>query len=165
MIPAGRAALAVLGALAACLPDARGRPAGDAPPGAARAGVSDARRESAFRDVDGEALLARLASMPVRTWQYRHDRGAARHMGPTAHDFRAAFAIGDSDTAISAVDADGVALAAAQALERRTRALQAENAALRAELAASREMAAALRRDVAALWGEIAAAGRRGAPR
>jgi hypothetical protein len=163
--PAGLTALAALAALAACLTDGRGRPARDAPVGNARPGVSDARRKTAFRDVDGEALLGKLAALPVRTWQYRSQGAAVRHMGPTAQDFRAAFAIGESDTAITAVDADGVALAAAQALERRTRALQAENAALRAELAASRQMAAALRRDVTALWSEIAAGGRRGVPR
>jgi hypothetical protein len=116
-----------------------------APGGGAWQTVSDARKKTAFRAVDGEALLGRLAALPVRSWQYRAQPASTRHVGPTAQDFRRAFGVGESDTTITTVDADGVALAAAQALERRTRAhatrlaaLQAENAALRAELAALR---------------------------
>ena len=43
-----------------------------------------------------------------------------RHMGPTAQDFRATFGLGQSELSIGTVDADGVALVAAQALERRS---------------------------------------------
>jgi uncharacterized coiled-coil protein SlyX len=62
-----------------------------------------------------------------------------------AQDFRAAFGLGDDDKVISTVDADGVALAAAQALEARTAtqqqridALEAQNAAQARELAEMR---------------------------
>ena len=41
-------------------------------------------------------------------------------MGPTAQDFRATFGLGQSELSIGTVDADGVALVAAQALERRS---------------------------------------------
>jgi hypothetical protein len=69
-----------------------------------------------------------------------------------AQDFKAAFGLGESDTGIATVDADGVALAAIQGLnqkveaktrelgarseelEARSRKLEAENAALKAEL-------------------------------
>jgi len=37
-------------------------------------------------------------------------------MGPVAQDFRAAFGLGEDDKHIATVDADGVALAAIQAL-------------------------------------------------
>lgn len=119
--------------------------------------ISDARRKTAFREVDGEQLLAKLRAMPVRSWQYKSQTAAVRHVGPTAQDFRLAFAMGDSDTTIASVDADGVALAAARALESRTRTLRTENAALREELRAVRTAAMAARRDVAALWAEVAA--------
>lgn len=117
--------------------------------------VSDVRRKTDFRAAGGERLLARLAAVPMRTWRYRADGPAgARHLGPTAQDFRRAFAVGDADTTISVVDGQGVALAAAQALERRTRAhgdrlaaLRAENAALRARIERLERAAA----DVAAL--------------
>src|SRR3954453_8228377 len=60
----------------------------------------ESRTKAGFRDVDPDRLLARLAAMPVHTWQYRTDRPSVRHMGPTAQDFRDAFGLGDSDTAI-----------------------------------------------------------------
>ena len=114
---------------------------------------SDVNRKHAFQTVDGEALLGKLATMPVQSWSYRDESDSVRHIGPTAQDFRAAFGLGDAETAIATVDADGVSLAAIQALERRTaaqaRALAAvveDNAALRAELNA-------LRREVQQLRG------------
>jgi hypothetical protein len=126
--------------------------------------LSDARRKTAFRDVGGEWVLGRLAALPVRTWQYRAQAPEVRHIGPTAQDFRRAFSLGESDTTITGVDADGVALAGVQALERRTRELRAENAALRAELAVARRATEALRRDVAALWSEVSTTRRPDAP-
>jgi len=115
-------------------------------PGAgAWASVSDEKKKEHFADEDGERALERIAGLPVRSWNYTAQGPGIRHLGPTAQDFYAAFALGESDTTISTVDADGVALLAVQALERRTReqageieALRAESAALRAELAALR---------------------------
>jgi hypothetical protein len=127
---------------------------------------SDVRTKTTFRDVDPDRLLARLAAMPVHTWQYRTDRPSVRHMGPTAQDFHDAFALGDADTTIAMVDADGVALAGVKALERRTRAqaaslsaLRAENQSLRAQVAALRGRShddAALRARVTALANAVA---------
>jgi hypothetical protein len=106
---------------------------------------SDASLKHDFRPVDGDAVLDRLARLPIRSWSYRSEADSVRHIGPTAQDFRAAFGLGDSDRAIATVDADGVALAAVKALERRTAeqaltvaALTKEAAALRAELEALR---------------------------
>ncbi|HMJ66231.1 MAG TPA: hypothetical protein VK615_12875, partial [Candidatus Binatia bacterium] len=39
--------------------------------------------------------------------------------GPMAQDFKAAFGVGESDTGITTIDADGVALAAIQGLNRK----------------------------------------------
>lgn len=92
--------------------------------------------------------------MPIRSWSYREEPDSVRHVGPTAQDFRSAFGLGDSDKAIASVDGDGVALAAAKALERRTALLQDEVATLRAELAS-------LRTDFATERERFAAASRR----
>ena len=51
-----------------------------------------------------------------------------------AQDFAAAFNVGASDKFIFQVDADGVSLAAIQALDAKVDALEAENAQLRATL-------------------------------
>jgi hypothetical protein len=56
-----------------------------------------------------------------------------QHIGPMAQDFAAAFGVGENDTTISTVDADGVALAAIQGLNAK---LEAENATLKSQLSA-----------------------------
>lgn len=94
-----------------------------------------------FEDVDGEAVLAELAGIPIQRWSYLGTPAA--HVGPTAEDFYGAFGLGEGPTTITTVDADGIALLGVQTLERRTAELRAELASLRAELAA-------IRHDVAA---------------
>lgn len=111
--------------------------------------VSDVNRKRNFAAINGEDVLGRLRVLPISLWTYNVDTDDVRHLGPTAQDFKAVFGLnGDDDTHISTIDADGVALAAAQALEARTatqqarieaierdnRALRAENAELRARL-------------------------------
>lgn len=98
--------------------------------------LSDRRKKHLFETVTGEDVLRRLRQMPITRWSYKADRTGVRHLGPMAQDFHHAFGLGQDSTSIGTVDADGVALAAAQALDARTRALQAENAALRARLTA-----------------------------
>ena len=81
-----------------------------------------------FADMDGEAVLARLADMPIQRWSYLGTR--AEHVGPVAEDFYGAFGLGEGSTTITTVDADGIALLGVQTLERRTTELRAENAEL-----------------------------------
>lgn len=86
-----------------------------------------------FADVDGEEVLGKLASVPVVRWSYIGDESRAAHLGPMAEDFKAAFDLGESDKTIGVQDLSGVALVAAQALEKRTRAMVEENARLQSE--------------------------------
>jgi hypothetical protein len=103
--------------------------------------LSDVNAKEAFRDLDRDDLLVRLAQMPVREWSYKAQGPSIRHVGPTAQDFHAAFGLGEDPLRIGTVDAAGIALAAVQALEARTRA---ENDALRAEVEALKRALAAL---------------------
>jgi len=103
--------------------------------------LSDRNLKDNFTPVNGQDVLARLAEIPVATWNYKAQDASVRHMGPVAQDFSAAFGLGESETAISTVDADGVALAAIQGLyqlsqEQATRiqALEEENANLQGQL-------------------------------
>lgn len=91
--------------------------------------ASDVNRKRDFADISGEFVLAKLRTMPIRTWTYNSEDRGVRHIGPTAQDFYKTFQFGTDDKAIGTVDADGVALASAQALEARTRALSEELAA------------------------------------
>jgi hypothetical protein len=103
--------------------------------------ASDVNRKHLFENVNGEDVLTRLRGIPIRSWSYRAEDATVRHLGPTSQDFRRAFGLGSDDRSIGTVDADGVALAGVQALEKRTaqqaaeiRDLRQENADLRARL-------------------------------
>ncbi len=103
--------------------------------------ASDAALKENFTAVDGQTVLANLAEMPISNWNSKAEDASIRHMGPTAQDFYAAFGLGDSDTSIGTVDADGVALAAIQGLYQlsqeqgdRIQALEDENASLNQRL-------------------------------
>jgi hypothetical protein len=86
--------------------------------------------------VDGRALLERVAALPLNE-SGSEDLGT-RSIGPSARDFHAAFGYGPED-GINMADADGVALAAIQALydemKARDEAQQLRIAQLEAELA------------------------------
>ena len=118
--------------------------------------ASDAARKHRFRPVDGEEVLGKVASLPIRTWSYRDEEATVRHVGPTAQDFRAAFGLGDGDRAIATVDAEGVSLVAIQALERRTTRLREANDALRAENRDLRRAHGALRAQLARVLQRLA---------
>ncbi|HYW07603.1 MAG TPA: hypothetical protein VE913_11630, partial [Longimicrobium sp.] len=87
---------------------------------------------------------------------YKVEDSSIRHLGPTAQDFHRAFGLGGSELSIGTVDADGVALAGVQALDRRTTEQSAEIAKLRSELAASRAENRALSERLARLEALIA---------
>jgi hypothetical protein len=103
--------------------------------------LSDRDLKENLVPVDGQEVLARLAAVPISTWNYKAQDPDVRHMGPTAQDFAAAFGLGEDDTHIASLDASGVALAAIQALHAQNQeqaarldALEVENAGLRQQL-------------------------------
>jgi len=100
--------------------------------------LSDRNLKTGIEPVDTTEVLARVASLPLFEWSYIAQGPGVRHLGPTAQDFRAAFGLGEGSTTISAVDADGVALAAIQELHALVQAQQAQLDAQAAELAALR---------------------------
>ena len=90
-------------------------------------------REGELPRLNGADVLAKLAEMPIREWNYKAQDAAVRNAGPrprrtsTLCSASARCCFG-----ISTIDADGIALAA-------VKALALENAGLKAELAALRE--------------------------
>ena len=112
--------------------------------------LSDRRVKTAIAAVDAVAILEQVVDLPISTWSYITQDSGIRHIGPMAQDFKAAFAVGESDTGITTIDADGVALAAIQGLNAK---LEAENAALRSE---STELRARLDRLETLLGNQLA---------
>jgi len=113
--------------------------------------VSDRDAKENFEPVDPQAVLEKVAQLPITTWNYKAQDDSIRHIGPMAQDFYAAFGVGEDDTHISTVDADGVALAAIQGLYRRNQALEEEVKTLRAENEALRGQLVDLEARVEAL--------------
>ena len=114
------------------------------PPGSGSwSSLSDAGAKKGHQPVDSRAVLEALAAMPVTTWTYRGQPDHVRHMGPTAQDFSTALGLGESDTHIATIDAQGAALAAIQGLHEivqekaaRIAALEDRNRSLAARLKA-----------------------------
>jgi hypothetical protein len=97
-----------------------------APGAGAWATLSDRNAKANFEPVDSSEVLDQLLRLPVHRWHYRSEHPSVRHIGPTAQDFRVQFGVGDDERRISTVDADGVALAGIQGLNRKLEQALAE---------------------------------------
>jgi hypothetical protein len=92
--------------------------------------LSDRNAKANFADVDLQAVLDRVSSLPVTEWSYKKDSKDVRHIGPMAQDFQAAFQLSSDDKHISVVDEGGVALAAIQGLNEKLKEKDAQVEAL-----------------------------------
>ena len=87
--------------------------------------TSDRNVKENFTEIDPQAVLARVAVLPITEWSFKVDT-ATRHIGPMAQDFYAAFGVGPDDKHIATVDEEGVALAAIQGLNQKLNEKDAE---------------------------------------
>jgi hypothetical protein len=115
------------------------------PQGCAPLCKSDRNQKKNIMPVDAAAVLEEVGRLPISSWTYNEEPARVRHLGPMAQDFRATFGLGDDDRSYYAVDAQGVALAAIQALDERVKAqearlqrLERENRELERRLRAAR---------------------------
>ncbi|MBC8095150.1 MAG: tail fiber domain-containing protein, partial [Akkermansiaceae bacterium] len=106
--------------------------------------ISDRNAKEDFAPVAARDVLNKVLALPVSTWKFKELQDG-RHMGPMAQDFHAAFGLGGSDTTITTVDSDGVALAAIQGLNQK---VNSENAALRADNAELKQRLEALEKII-----------------
>jgi len=104
----------------------------------------DRNAKTNFRPADGAQLLEKVAKLPIHQWNYKSQDSSVQHIGPTAQDFYDLFQVGDSRLTIATVDPDGIALAAIQELERRTRRIEQ----LESEVAELRRMIVEMRVSV-----------------
>ena len=95
--------------------------------------ASDRNAKENFERVDGEELLGKIENLDITRWNYKGD-DAAKHIGPTAQDFKAAFEVGSDDKSISTIDPSGIALAAIKELSKQNRELKDQNAKLMKKL-------------------------------
>jgi hypothetical protein len=79
---------------------------------------SDRNAKENFQSVDPRDVLDKVSALAITRWNFKND-AATTHLGPMAQDFHAAFDVGLDDKHIATVDADGVALAAIQGLNRK----------------------------------------------
>ncbi len=105
------------------------------PPSAQGSSVpSDRNIKEQFTPIEPAVILNRLAEMPITTWSDNGGGTPVRHIGPTAQAFSAAFGVGTDEKQINTVDANGVALAAIQALYQMIQERDGQVAELRAEI-------------------------------
>jgi len=105
-----------------------------APGGGSWTSMSDRNAKEDFRTVNAQEVLKKVTALPLTTWKYKSQDVSVRHIGPVAQDFKAAFGVGETDTGITSIDADGVALAAIQGLNQKLEAQRVENVKLKKQL-------------------------------
>jgi hypothetical protein len=109
---------------------------------------SDRNAKTAIVPADTSAILDRVAALPIEQWRFKAEPEGVKHVGPMAQDFYAAFGLGARATGIATVDADGVALAAIQALNQKLaeelKCRDAENAELKQTVEELRRLVQAL---------------------
>jgi hypothetical protein len=87
--------------------------------------LSDRNVKENFEAVNTSDVLKKIEALEISRWNYKTQDDAIRHIGPMAQDFHAAFAVGENNTTITTVDADGVLFAAIQELLKRNLELEA----------------------------------------
>ena len=97
--------------------------------------TSDRAAKTAITPINAQAILRKVAALPISSWQYLSEKGV-RHIGPMSQDFKRLFAVGPDDRPITTINADGVALVAIQGLNQIVQKKDAEITALKRRLAA-----------------------------
>ena len=98
--------------------------------------TSSRETKTDFTTMNPIDVLTRVASLQMTQWRYRTEVSGARHVGPMAEDFHAAFGLGDSTKTINVMDASGIALAAIQGLHQMVKDKNREIDTLKRDFAA-----------------------------
>ncbi len=101
--------------------------------GGSWASVSDRNVKENIRPVKGNTILKLISQLEVSRWNYETQDESIEHIGPMAQDFYRLFGVGDNNTTITSIDADGISLAAIQALLEKMEVLEKRIAELEAE--------------------------------
>ena len=115
--------------------------------------ICDRNAKENFSSVDLREVLEHLAKIEITTWNYKSEDPSDRHMSPMAQDFYATFGLGQDERQVSAIDPDGVALAAIQGL---CEVLKDKEATIQRQQAEIRELRSRLSRLEALFEGKQA---------
>ncbi len=96
--------------------------------GGSWASVSDKNKKENFLDLNAEEVLVKIEALKIKSWNYKSQNKAIRHIGPMSQDFYNAFGLGENNVSISGIDIDGVILKGIQALNYRVENLSVLNA-------------------------------------
>ncbi len=111
-----------------------------APNGTSWGTLSDRNAKKNFASVNSEAVLEKLAAIPIQQWNYKWEQdGDVPNIGPMAQDFKAAFYPGRDDKSITTLEYDGVELAAIQGLNQKLNEKDTEIQALKQSVAELKE--------------------------
>ena len=89
--------------------------------------LSDRNAKKDFAPVDYQAVLNKLAKVPIEQWHYKWEKDTdVPNLGPMAQDFKAAFYPGRDEKGITTLEFDGVELAAIQGLNQKLNEKDAE---------------------------------------
>lgn len=100
---------------------------------------SDINKRYNIVEIDHKDILQNLLQLPISQWQFIGED--IRHVGPMAQDFYKAFGgLGQGETTIATVDADGIALAAIKALATENIELKSRLELLESELSQIKEL-------------------------
>src|SRR6185295_1034233 len=111
--------------------------------------ICDRDAKKNFSPVNAEAVLEKLATMPLQSWNYKWESDTnTPHLGPMAQDFKAAFYPGRDDKSISTLEFDGVELAAIQGLNQKISEQEARLKNKDSEIQELRQAVAALQKVV-----------------
>lgn len=102
-------------------PAARLHVVGDARIDGALFQLSSRSAKTDFESPQASVLLEKVEQLDLGFWRYKDRDQTARHFGPTAEDFHAAFGLGGNERHISISDMAGIALGATQALQEELR--------------------------------------------
>ncbi len=111
---------------------------------------SDRNAKENIAPVEPSAILEKVVALPISTWSFKQEPNGT-HIGPMAQDFHAAFGFGNTDTGIMTVDADGVALAAIQALAKENEGLKEKVSGFSVQVSELEEENRALRERLEAM--------------
>jgi len=89
--------------------------------------ISDRNAKKNIVPVDCQAVLEKLAAIPIQQWNYKWEKDSdVPNIGPMAQDFKHAFYPGRDDKGIGTLEFDGVELAAIQGLNQKLNEKDAE---------------------------------------